>query len=167
MVARSGGVVNGDVGRKSKSPGECSPGLLVIKKAVRRRLEFFGSPDCPIERTFTTTVYFAPKPIKKHITHCKKYRNPINVAQEYADMINNGECQSQSDIARRFGISRVRVNQFMSLLKLDDEIITAVKNLGDPLSSQIVTERMLRPYINCSVIEQQRNLENIFKRNAV
>ena len=128
-------------------------------------LLLFGSPDCSIERTFTTTVYFVPKPIKKHITPCKTYRNPIIVAQEYADMMNNGECQSQSDLARKLGVSRVRVNQFMSLLKLDDEIIMAVRNLGDPLSSQIVTERMLRPYINFSVSEKQKILKNILKLN--
>ena len=75
------------------------------------------------------------------------YRNPLYVAKEYTRMIETGEAKSESDLARKMGISRVRVNQFIKLLKLDALIIQSIEKLGDPLTSRIVTERMLRPYV--------------------
>lgn len=74
------------------------------------------------------------------------YRNPLYMAKEYARMIETGEAKSESDLARKMGISRVRVNQFIRLLKLDTSIIKAIEKFGDPLTSRIITERMLRPY---------------------
>jgi hypothetical protein len=65
-------------------------------------------------------------------------------------MIETGEAKNESDLARKLGISRVRVNQFIRLLKLDTSIIKAIEKLGDPLTSQIITERMLRPYVRNS-----------------
>ena len=59
-------------------------------------------------------------------------------------MVGNGEVKSQADLARILGISRARVNQILRLLKLDDERIESLKEMGDPLSSQIVSERKLR-----------------------
>jgi len=62
-------------------------------------------------------------------------------------MIDTGEVKNQSDLARKLGVSRVRVCQVFSLLKLDAKIIEAVEKLGDPMPSRIVTERMLREYL--------------------
>ncbi len=62
-------------------------------------------------------------------------------------MINSGEVKNQSDLARKLGVSRVRVSQVLSLLKLDENIKKAVEKLGDPITSRIITERMLRSYI--------------------
>ena len=91
-------------------------------------------------------VYFEDRS-EKAKKPAKKYRNPIYLAKEYKNMIKYGQAKSQSDLARMLGISRVRVNQIIRLLKLDNEIIKAIKKLGDPLKSQIITERILRPYI--------------------
>ena len=62
-------------------------------------------------------------------------------------MIDTGEVKNQSDLARKLGVSRVRVCQVLSLLKLDIMIIEAVEKLGDPMSVRIITERMLREYL--------------------
>ena len=118
-------------------------------------LERFGSTDCSKERTFTTTVYFPDKDIHKINKPFKTYRNPIIVAKEYDNMIKSEAYKSGADIARAFDISRVRVNQFLSLLKIDQKIVEYIEKLGDPLYSPIVTERMLRPYVNASVRDQQ------------
>ena len=75
------------------------------------------------------------------------YHNPLYVAKEYARMIETGEAKNESDLARKIGISRVRVNHFIRLLKLDASIIQTIEKLGDPLQSRIITERMLRPYV--------------------
>jgi biotin operon repressor len=45
-------------------------------------------------------------------------------------MIDTGEVKNQSDLARKLGVSRARVCQVLSLLKLDAESIEAIENLG-------------------------------------
>jgi biotin operon repressor len=123
--------------------------LLTIDFVVRVRT---GSPNCLVDRTFTIEISLdnTKKPKKKRILPI--YRNPVYLAKEYAWMIETGDAKSESDLARKMGISRVRVNQFIKLLKLDASIIQSIEKLGDPLTSRMITERMLRPYI--------RNLEN-------
>ncbi len=76
-------------------------------------------------------------------------------------MIKTGQAKSEADLARKLGISRVRVNQIIRLLKLDTQIIKQIEKLGDPLSSQIVTERMLRPYIGLPLKKQENFLQKI------
>jgi len=74
--------------------------------------------------------------------------------------------KNQSSLARKLGISRVRIHQILSLLKLDSLIIQELEKLGDPLESKIITERMLRPYINKSSKEQKGllyTLKTLFK----
>ena len=73
-------------------------------------------------------------------------------------MINNGQAKNQSDLARKLGISRVRICQILGLLKLDSLIIQELEKLGDPLKSRIINERMLRPYVNKSFREQKELL---------
>jgi DNA-binding GntR family transcriptional regulator len=48
-------------------------------------------------------------------------------------MIDSGQTRNESDLARQIGVSRVRVNQIIRLLKLDEEIIKAIERLGDPM----------------------------------
>jgi len=43
-------------------------------------------------------------------------------------MIKTGQAKSEADLARKLGISRVRVNQIMRLLKLDSRIIIQIEN---------------------------------------
>ena len=70
--------------------------------------------------------------------------------------------KNQSGLARKLGISRVRIHQILNLLKLDSLIIQELEKLGDPLKSKIITERMLRPYVNKSQ-QEQKLLINILK----
>ena len=76
-------------------------------------------------------------------------------------MINTGQVKSEADLTRKLGISRVRVNQIVRLLKLDSHIIKQIETLGDPLPSQIITERMLRPYIGLPFEKQECILQII------
>ena len=66
--------------------------------------------------------------------------------------------KNQSGIARKLGISRARVTQILRLLKLDSLIIQELEKLSDPLKSKIITERLLRPYVNKSFREQKEFL---------
>jgi hypothetical protein len=73
-------------------------------------------------------------------------------------MIDYGQVKNQSDLALKLGISRARVTQILNLLKLDSLIIQELEKLGDPIKSKLITERMLRPYVNKSFREQKELL---------
>jgi len=77
-------------------------------------------------------------------------------------MIDNGQVKNQSCLARKLGISRMRIHQILSLLKLNSVIVQKLEKFGDPLKSRIITERMLRPYVNKSP-QEQKVLLNILK----
>ena len=116
-----------------------------------------GSPGWSIDRTFTTTFHFPRKAVKPNKTK-SIYRNPIYLAKEYKQMIDNRQVKNQSDLARKFGVSRVRIHQILNLSKLNPLIIQELERLGDPLKLKIITERMLRPYVNKSQQEQKELL---------
>ncbi len=116
-----------------------------------------GSPDCNIGRTFSSMFYFTHKAIKTNVIK-RLYRNPIYVAKEYKKMIDSGEAKNRAELARIKGISRARVTQILRLLKLDSLIIQELEKLGDPLKSKIITEHMIRPYVNKSFREQKEIL---------
>ena len=82
-------------------------------------------------------------------------------------MIDSGEVKNQSELAHKLGISRARVTQILSLLKLDSFIIQELEKLGDPLKSKIVTERMMRPHVGKSSKEQKDPLSilKLFKND--
>ena len=62
-------------------------------------------------------------------------------------MTESGEAKSETDLARKMGIPRVRGCQYVRLLSLDDSIVKALEQLGDPMSEQVISERHLRPYL--------------------
>ena len=121
----------------------------------------FGSPDCSIDRTFISTFNF-PHKVKKVNQIIRIYRNPIYLARKYKKMIDNSQVKNQSGLARKLGISRVRIHQILGLLKLDSLIVQELEKFGDPLKSKIITERMLRQYVNKSP-QEQKALLNILK----
>jgi hypothetical protein len=125
--------------------------------------EWSGSPDCSIDRTFISTFYFSHK-VKKVNQIIRIYRNPICLAKEYKQIIDNGQVKNQSELAQLKGLSRARVTQILDLLKLDLCIIRRLEKFGDPLKSKIITERMLRPYVHKSH-QEQKGLLNILKNS--
>jgi len=108
-----------------------------------------GSPDCNIDRTFISIFYF-PHKVTKSSKANHVYRNPIYLAREYKEMIDNGQVKNRAELAKLKGVSRARITQILNLLKLDSSIIQKLEKLGDPLKSKTITERMLRPYVNKS-----------------
>jgi len=77
-------------------------------------------------------------------------------------MIDFCEVKNQSEFAKLKGISRARVTQILNLLKLNSLYIQELEKLGDPLESKIITERMLRSYVNKSQ-QEEKLLINILK----
>jgi biotin operon repressor len=78
-------------------------------------------------------------------------------------MIDSGEVKSEADLARRLGISRVRVNQIVSVLKLDEQVIEMVEQLGNPMKSRIITERQLRHHLKEPPEKQRTFIKEIKK----
>ena len=110
-------------------------------------MELSGSPDCSIDRTFTSTFHF-PHKVTKANQIARIYRNPIYLAREYKQMIDNGQVKNQSDLTRLKGVSRARITQLINILKLDKKIKTKIEKLGDPLPNRAISERQLRKIIN-------------------
>ena len=116
-----------------------------------------GSPDWNIGRTFISTFHFPRKTMKANKI-ARIYRNPIYLAREYKEIIDNGQVKNQAELAKLNGVSRARVTQILNLLKLNSLIVQELEKLGDPLESKIITERMLRPFVNKSTKEQKELL---------
>lgn len=70
----------------------------------------------------------------------KEYVNPIERAHEF-QLIMQKERLNQSPLARKLGISRIRIHQILSLLKLPKEQQNHILQNG---KKQIITERKLR-----------------------
>ena len=68
--------------------------------------------------------------------------NPIRIALEYKELLNRGLLVSE--IAGNYGISRVRVYQYLKLLTLDQRVINYFLNLKDAKVLPYWTERRLR-----------------------
>ena len=60
-------------------------------------------------------------------------------------LLASGQAKNQADIARREGISRVRVTQVMWMLRLAPEIQQHVLAMPDTIHRQVISERALRP----------------------
>jgi hypothetical protein len=103
-----------------------------------------GSPDCNIDRTFSSIFYF-PYQVKKTNQIKHVYRNPIYLAREYKRMIDNRQVKNQTGLAQKIRISRAKVTQIFDLLKLDSFILQELEKLGNPSKTRIITERMLQP----------------------
>ena len=88
----------------------------------------------------------------------RTYRNPIFLAREWEKMLRSGEYASQTALARKLGVSRVRVTQVLNLLRLAPEVLERIAGLGDPLTSPIMTERKLRPLVNLPRVEQRKQV---------
>ena len=57
---------------------------------------------------------------------------------------------SQAELARRHGLSRARVHQWLSLLELPEREVDRLKAMGDYWEKRLVTERGLRVNIGNS-----------------
>lgn len=119
-----------------------------------------GSPGRLIERTFTF-VAVLPAVSRHRKRQGRKYRNPIHLARQYKQLLDNGTCKSVTTLAKHLEKSRIRVNQMVTLLRLDARVIAEIEALGDPLPRKIVTEHMLRPHVGKPYEEQIKVLEKI------
>ena len=105
---------------------------LAPRSATRSKL---SAPDYTIIRTLPAAVS-EPKPRKT-------FRNPMVLALELAEELKRDGI-SRAELARRHGLSRARVTQWLSLLDLPKLEIERVLAMGDYWERRLVTERGLR-----------------------
>ncbi len=90
----------------------------------------------------------------------------LRKAIEWQALLSSGEAKSQGDIAQREGISRPRVNQVMSLLRLAPEIQEQLLRLTDQKAIRFFSENRLRPLTQiadpaCQLEEFQKLLAQV------
>lgn len=90
------------------------------------------------------------------------YRNhqarisPLSEARRFQAELNHAAVKTKAEVARRFGVSRVRVVQYLNLLTLDPRIIEFLDaHYGDPLVASTFTERRLRELLATAAPVQQ------------
>ncbi|MEW6008197.1 MAG: helix-turn-helix domain-containing protein [Candidatus Omnitrophota bacterium] len=76
----------------------------------------------------------------RHFNYLNSYVNPIVRAKEYLELLKK-EGLSQNKLAKRLGISRVRITQFLNLLKLPKRQQNYILRHG---KKELITERAIR-----------------------
>jgi|ADurb_Oil_03_Slu_FD_contig_71_1034207_length_845_multi_1_in_0_out_0_2 transcriptional regulator with XRE-family HTH domain len=125
-----------------------------------------GSPYKSIDRTFRAVFRLEVLPNGRKPGKSKPkrtYRNPVILAREWGKMLRSGKYASQTALARKLGVSRVRVTQVLNLLKLAPEGLEKITGLGDPLTSPLVTERKLRRIVPLPEAEQRRRIADMVR----
>jgi len=73
----------------------------------------------------------------------RTFRNPLIVAMDMADEMER-EGLTQAELVQKHGISRTRVNQWLSLLQLPVGERRRILAMGDHWERRVLTERSLR-----------------------
>ena len=73
----------------------------------------------------------------------KVFRNPLLYARELRDRML-AEGINRAELARRLGMSRARVTQWLDLLELPEQVLREAEALGDNWNRRVMTERELR-----------------------
>jgi len=106
--------------------------MLEPRSATRSK---FSAPDYTIIRTL-------PAAVSEHKPR-KVFRNPMVIALELVEELKRDGI-SRAELARRHGLSRARVTQWLSLMELPRIEIESFLAMGDYWERRVVTERGLR-----------------------
>ena len=79
-------------------------------------------------------------------------------ADHWQALLDSGEVVNRAALARRFGVSAMRVTQVLALLKLDRRVREAIFTLPAGTKDRYVSERSLRPLLALSPARQLRGL---------
>jgi len=82
-------------------------------------------------------------------------------------MLEEGEVNNQSDLARKVGLTRARITQVLNLLKLPDSVIRNLCSVSEPKSIAFFSERRLRSITRLPrTKEQLKAFRDLEKRAA-
>jgi hypothetical protein len=120
-----------------------------------------GSPGTLSDKLYTITFNYDRIPTcskPRNRKPSRQYRNPVFLAREWQELLDNGTYESQAELSRALKTSRARVTQMLNILKLCEEALEILTSLGDPLPHPVVTERMVRTMVNATPDEQRSML---------
>ena len=90
------------------------------------------------------------------------YTSPLLEARRYASLLKRDPfVKTQADLAREMGVSRVRITQVMSLLRLAPKIQEQLLGLTDQQAIHFFSENRLRPLTQ--ITDSARQLEEFQK----
>ena len=104
----------------------------------------------------------APTPVRAIRIRPRRERSIIETARDLQDALDRGEARNQSELAHQRGMNRVRVTQFLNLLKLAAGIQNCLLKTKD--NGGRVGERQLRPLIQMA---NKRDQIRAFRRLLV
>jgi hypothetical protein len=82
----------------------------------------------------------------------------LEKAEEWQGHLDRGEVLNRAELARREGISAMRVSHLLALLKLHPRIRAAIKGLPPGTPRSVISERRLRPLTRLSWERQLASL---------
>jgi hypothetical protein len=71
--------------------------------------------------------------------------SPVTLALAFQRMLESGEVNNRSDLAKQVELTRARVTQILNLLKLPARILEELQAIHEPAQIAFYTERRLRP----------------------
>ena len=96
------------------------------------------------------------------VVPARVYTSPLLEAQRYAAILQRDPfVKTQADLAREMGVSRVRITQVLSLLRLAPEIQDQLLRLTDQPAIRFFSENRLRPLTQ--IDDPKRQLEEFQK----
>lgn len=124
-----------------------------------------GSPSWIKGRTFAAgfeLTFLGKGRQVKHSKLKKTYRNPITIVWEWRHLAYKG--LNQAGVCRNLGVSGARVMQIPRLLDLAPEVVASMEAFGNPMRSQTIGGRTLRPPVGFPPKEQAKRICLILTR---
>ena len=90
--------------------------------------------------------------------------NPLLLAQELKQLLDDGVVNSRAELARLYGFSRPRITQIMNLLNLPSDVKGEILALSGE-KQQLFTERKLREIVRVSSALKQMEAFSRIKTN--
>jgi hypothetical protein len=90
----------------------------------------------------------------------------VRKAEEWQGLLDRGEVKNRAELARRFGVSAMRVSIILALLKLHPDIRAAIRALPPGTPERLLTERKLRDITAAPPKAQLRALDWFLGRKA-
>jgi hypothetical protein len=122
----------------SNGPSRCLEARQLRGSHSRRRRECCRTPRGPVLSIPLQLSIRHPNPKSTTV-----FRNPMLYAMELRDRML-AEGINRAELARRLGVSRARITQWLELLELPEQVLRDAEALGDNWSRQVMTEREIR-----------------------
>ena len=121
-------------------------------------------------KNFYASFFFLPKSllakrIQKPPKATKPNRsNPLLLAQDLKQLLDDGVVNSKAELARLYGFSRPRITQIMNLLNLPSDVKGEILALSGE-KQQLFTERKLREILRINSVRKQMEAFSRIKTN--